>query len=98
MRDIEKRLAKLESTTMTHPMGEVPSWARELAEVRHRESVTGKTGQLLAGLVGPLEYDPAEVERMARELAATFRDREDAERGRPLSSEAKDLLGRIMEA
>ena len=90
-----RRINKLESG-LPSSGGPIPVWALELAEARHRERVTGRTGQVLATIIGPREYDPAEVERMARELAATFRDREDAERGRPLSPAAQAVMDTIL--
>lgn len=95
MKGLRTRLERLEST-LPACGGPIPRWALELAEARHRKLVTGKTGQILATIIGPREYDPAEVERMARELAATFRDREDAERGRPLSPAAQEVMDKIL--
>ena len=95
MKGLKSRLNRLEST-LPASGGPTPRWALELAEARHRELVTGETGQVLAKIIGPREYDPAEVERMARELAATFRDREDAERGRPLSPAAQAVRDKIL--
>jgi hypothetical protein len=95
MRNLGTRLSRLEAVRPVSD-GPIPSWALKLAEARHQELVTGKTGQALADIIGPRKYDPAEVERLARELAVTFRSREEAERGRPMSPAAKDVFDRIM--
>ena len=95
MKSLKSRLNRLESGLPAYG-GPIPMWSLELAEARHRELVTGETGQVLAKIIGPREYNPAEVERMARELAATFRDREDAERGRPLSPPAQAVMDTIL--
>lgn len=95
MRNLETRITRLESARPVSG-SPIPSWALELAEVRHRQLITGKTGRILAELIGPQKYDPAEVERMARELSETFRDREDAEQVRPLSPAAQNVFDRIM--